>query len=520
MNYRKRKPKRIPDKLLAALSEYVSSQLGLHFPPARWRDLERGAQEAAERHRFTDGETLVKKVISSPDIKRYLNIIAAHLTVGETYFMREKAVITALRNHILPELLRNRQGKHQYLRIWSAGCSTGEEPYSIAILLHEMIPDLHNWNISILATDVNPHALSKASGGVYSRWSFRHTPTWVQKKYFRQLDSKRYEILPEIKQMVEFANLNLADLKFPSVTNYTHSLDIILCRNVLMYFTQKSRTRILENFHECLTERGWLILSATEIFPELSQRFTPVSFPGAVLYRKLSRPALPSQERKGEPFVPGFPEAPRGRDAGQNSSKPDLPKSAKGKTPRLTKVRPTTDSQYDRALSHYEAGHYGETIAILQKKLENDSGKSEHEVDAMLLLARAHANSGNLSAALQWCEKAIAANKLNYRAYYLLGAILQEQREFARAEAALKQALFLEPGFTMSHFVLGNIMRFTGRTREAQRYFQTVLSLLNALPEDTEVADSDGMSAGRLEAITHSMLREIKSDNTSPVNEP
>src|SRR3989304_10126223 len=205
----------ISKQLLSQLSELITPLMGLYFPETRWSDLERGIVPAARELGFADIEAFIKWLRSTPLTKNHVEILANHLTVGETYFFRDKESFQVIENRILPELLRSRQESEKRLRIWSAGCSTGEEPYSIAILLSRMIPDLKDWNITILATDIHPSFLHKASLGVYGDWSFRDTPPGVKERFFKKTRDGRFEIDDHIKRLVDFAYLNLAEGSHP-----------------------------------------------------------------------------------------------------------------------------------------------------------------------------------------------------------------------------------------------------------------------------------------------------------------
>ena len=170
--------------------------MGLYFPEARWGDLERGIVSSARELGFADIEAFSKWLRSTPLTKNHVEILANHLTVGETYFFREKESFQVLEEHVFSELIRTRHENEKRLRIWSAGCSTGEEPYSIAILLSRLIPDLKDWNITITATDINLRSLKKASEGLYSEWSFRSAPSWIKESYFKRIENGHYEIIP------------------------------------------------------------------------------------------------------------------------------------------------------------------------------------------------------------------------------------------------------------------------------------------------------------------------------------
>ncbi|MFH1743141.1 MAG: CheR family methyltransferase, partial [bacterium] len=206
----------VPDTLLGELSAFVAERMGLRFPRSNWGDLDRGLTSAAREFGFGDLETFAQWVVSSQPSKEHTEILASHLTVGETYFFRDKTAFEILEQRMLPDLIRARYAEGRRLKIWSAGCCTGEEAYSIAMVIDRAVPDASEWRIDIVATDINRHFLRKAEAGVYTEWSFRQTPPWLREKYFRKTDTNKFEILPRIKSMVEFEYLNLAEDVYPS----------------------------------------------------------------------------------------------------------------------------------------------------------------------------------------------------------------------------------------------------------------------------------------------------------------
>src|SRR6266478_3226320 len=278
----------LPDQLLSRFSRLVASKMGLHFPPERWQDLEKGIRSVASDFGAPDAETCLEQMLSKPLAKEQIEILASALTVGETYFFRETRSFGILSEQVLPQLIAARQGNERRLRIWSAGCCTGEEPYSIAISLDRILPKPSQWHITILGTDINPRFLQKAAAGVFSDWSFRDAPPWVKQRYFKQVGPHQFEILPRIKQMVTFAYLNLAEDLYPSLCNNTNAMDLIFCRNVLMYFSAEMAKRVIHGFHHALVDSGWLFVSAVEASAELFPQFCEE---GEVLYRKMERPS-------------------------------------------------------------------------------------------------------------------------------------------------------------------------------------------------------------------------------------
>lgn len=241
------------DNLLAAelprLSDFVADAIGLHFPPSRWNDLRRGVAATSKELGFAMPAECARRFLAGPIAKEQIEILANHLTVGETYFMREPKSFEMLAEKIIPAMIRQRQSGNRGLRIWSAACCTGEEAYSIAIILHREIPDIGNWNITLLATDINSRFLRKAAAGIYGQWSFRQVPAGFREQSFRRVGEDHWEILPQIKRMVHFAPLNLVEDVYPALANETNAMDVIFCRNVLMYFTAQQAHKVVENLH-------------------------------------------------------------------------------------------------------------------------------------------------------------------------------------------------------------------------------------------------------------------------------
>ena len=253
----------LKDKL-QAVNEYLSQSAGLFFGEMRFADLSRGLRSSAEELSYEHVIDLVERILSNELSSADLQIVVRNLTVGETYFFRDPAVFVALEEKIIPELSRKKRGQKE-LRIWSAGCSTGEEPYSIAISLLRTIPDLIKWDLKILATDINMQSLEKAKQAAYGSWSFRSTPDDFLETYFTNKSSEQeFTLIEQVRKMVQFGYLNLVEDRYPSSNSNTKNLDIIFCRNVLIYFTQQKCKAIADKLSNCLAPGGLLVTSASD----------------------------------------------------------------------------------------------------------------------------------------------------------------------------------------------------------------------------------------------------------------
>ena len=466
----------LPDSQLSQMSEFVTARMGLHFSKEHWRDLERQTKLAAKEFGFADAEAFLQWLVSSPLTREQIEILASHLTIAETYFWREPQVFEALRDQILPELIRAREKGDKRLRIWSAGCATGEEPYSIAIALRQALPALEDWHITLLATDINPRILCRAAAGVYGAWSFRNVPPGLKEKNFRHTEAGKFEILPEIRKMVTFGYLNLAEDIYPAPMNNTNDMDLIFCRNVLMYFEPERARQVGQNLYHSLVPGGWLMVSASELSQQLFPQFASVQFPGAIVYRKDTEKSRPLATF---PLQVPLPQ--------RNPVQPPLETAAV-----VARVVPPPHPP------PHERTRPAEAVETARE--------AASPPDAALAV-RTLANQGKLGEALAACEGAISADKLDPGLYYLCATILQEQNREDEAMAALKRALYLDPNFVLAHFALGNLVQRQGNAAAAKKHFKNVLALLSAYGPQDSLPEAEGLTAGRLREIVRATLQ-------------
>ncbi|HWW55485.1 MAG TPA: protein-glutamate O-methyltransferase CheR [Sphingopyxis sp.] len=230
--------------------------------------------------------------LAIPDAKAYLEYVARHLgerealinafTINETYFYREDHQLAALSRQILPEVVRNKKpGDH--IRIWSMPCSTGEEAYSIAIWLLENWPLVDAYHVEIIGSDVDTAALEQARQGRYTQRSLARLPASVRDSYFEGERHHRRKIIDDLRESVRFTPANIIERdSLASVGKF----DVILCRNLLIYFDEASRLLAANNLHECLNEDGFVCLGHSESMSRISDRFALVRLEDAIVYRR------------------------------------------------------------------------------------------------------------------------------------------------------------------------------------------------------------------------------------------
>jgi len=260
------------------IRDLVRDQSALTLESGKEYLLESRLDPLARTEGFPSCVHLVRRLRSSPFTDLHRKVVEA-MTNNETTFFRDPRVFAMLANSVLPALIAARSAERS-LNIWCAGCSTGQEPYSVAMLLREHRPSLDGWNIRIVASDISRDVLARGRAGRYSTIEInRGLPASRLVKYFAQ-DGAAWELAPDIRRMVEFREINLIQSwqNLPAV-------HLILMRNVLIYFDVAAKKSILEKAGQLLDPRGYLLLGGAETTTTLSDAFEPVSFGGAVCFR-------------------------------------------------------------------------------------------------------------------------------------------------------------------------------------------------------------------------------------------
>lgn len=295
------------------LGDVIQQRTGLHFSERNLKGLERWLGSGNAGTDFVRVEELLEKLLDSCHEDPCFQDVIRVLTVGETYFFREKPVFLALEDHILPELISRQRQRGKELRLWSAGCATGEEPYSLAILLRRLIPDLPAWRVRILGTDINADYLKRAWVGKYRDFAFRTNPSYFRERHFRRCGDGIFEIHPRYREMVTFRQLNLADDSSSSPQEMREA-DVIFCRNVLIYLTKDAVRRLIRRLADSLHPGGWLLVGAAENSLVRESDLEPVLFPESQCFRKrgarenrligaVEAPAVPEKNTAVEPPV-------------------------------------------------------------------------------------------------------------------------------------------------------------------------------------------------------------------------
>ncbi|MDG5813710.1 CheR family methyltransferase [Chitinispirillales bacterium ANBcel5] len=470
---------------ISLIRQIVRIHLGLDVPTDSAGIFEKKFRGACQELGYSNCRDCVAALVARPLSRKQVEVLASHLTVGETYFFRDKKTMDTLRDHVLSPLVQKRKSSDKKIRIWSAGCSTGEEPYSLAMLLTTLISDIDLWNIHILGTDINTLSLGKAIKGRYTRWSFRGLAPWIKQTFFNKIDEENFEVIPKIREMVTFSYLNLAEDTYPSILNGTNAIDLIMCRNVLMYFAEDVRAHVTEKLNRCLTDKGYLVVSPAEASTRRFSLFSAHNIRGVTLYTKQNKQRSESTS-VGKSPLPVLSETHDGKNEKTETTVVEMLKEKKSDIPKKPEVK---RGSYNYAEILYMRGDLRGAI--------NELLRCEQSTQVLYLLTKAYADSGIFSEALKWCNRLLETDKLGAQNYYLQSTILLELSKEEQALEALRRAIFLDPKFIIAHFTMANVIRKKS-INEASIYFKNALRLLKKLPYDTIVPESDGLPAGRL----------------------
>ncbi len=271
----------LPDDVFRLLRDYVYDYCGIFFDADAKYLLERRLSRRLKLLHMKDFKEYYRFLKYDRRRDEEMTKVVDVLTVNETYFFREAAQLRAFSREILPELKKENVGTRK-LRIWSAGCSTGEEPYTLAILVLES-GLFTGWDVQIMGSDINQRVLQAARRAVYRRNSFRVTEKALTERYFEEDGEGAWRVRPAARRLVEFSCLNLVD---PLKIRLIETMDVVFCRNVFIYFGAEARKKVVTSFRDRLRPGGYLLLGHAESLMNISTDFRLRHFREDMAYQK------------------------------------------------------------------------------------------------------------------------------------------------------------------------------------------------------------------------------------------
>jgi chemotaxis protein methyltransferase CheR len=446
----------LSDAEFAALRALLARLAGLVFDESRRDSV---AFCIAERLRAT----------GAADVPSYLDLLQSpterqalldEVTIQETHFFRNPPQIRALRAHVVPELLRHADARGRRIRVWSAGCSTGEEPYTIAMLLRELLPSTAGWDVQVIATDVSARALAAARSGRYGERAVQMVSAQDRARFFQPGRGGSVEVRPEVRELVEFRHHNLVTEPVPFAVD--EGVDLVLCRNVTIYFSRETTRALMARLHACLRDGGYLFLGHSETLWQVSEDFRLVSLgsgdDAAFVYRRLDegpgerRAVLPDRRTRdtGPP-----PDRRERRVAARRAA--EVPPPA----PRPVSIRVVRDALAE--------GRYDDAEAAAAELL--------------------------------------TASPLDATGFYLRGLARGNLGRDADALPDLRKAVYLDPSAGLAHFLLAGTLARLGDSAAAAREYAAAAETLR--PADETAAELGGRSVAELAALCRRLAEPV-----------
>jgi chemotaxis protein methyltransferase CheR len=428
----------------------INQSSGIFFDRGKWNVLRMGLSDRALARGVDSLHDYYELLTTEDKREEELRSLLENLSVQETQFFRNLPQFDALRKYIVPEVMRRKAAKHRNIHIWSAGCSTGQEPYSLAMSLLDVIPDIDSWDIRITGTDLNRQVLEVANRGWYPERKLTGLDRAHVENYMDE-DDGGYRVREEIKQLVNFRCLNLVTDPLPIEAIGT--CDIIFCRNVIIYFTHETAKFVIEHFFDILNPGGYLFLGHSETLWKMSTKYSLVEVGDTFIYKK----SLP-RGINGRRFIPDR----RMRD---------------GKLPE--------GIERDRRVSDRRL----ENIELKAREGMTKDGGSErggtaapaddnNTADAWLEEAKTLLELGEFVSAAEVLESRVNQGSVSAEAQFLLGLALERLGSMAEAQNAYHRTIQCDEKYSIAYFHLASILEHEGQPAEAVKEYRNAAKFL------------------------------------------
>ncbi|KAB2879585.1 hypothetical protein F9K33_08565 [bacterium] len=520
--------------------DLIRTKSGIFFADRKRSDLKAGVLKAFHYSGMKNlseyFDLLSVEKSNSPAFK----MLVSFLTIGETYFFRHFDVIE---REVLPNLIKSHQ-HDKTLRIWSAGCSTGEEPFTAAMVLNHLLPDIREWNISIIGTDININSLQYAKDAVYRPWSLRSISDFYKNNFFTKKDGLYY-LDDRVRSLVNFDYLNLVDDAYPLSENFTKDLDLIFCRNVTIYFEMETTIKAVHKFYECLKEKGYLAVGHAEPSSLIYDNYVSEIYPDAVIYRRdtalkkeqqyktgirirrdifkdySDQQTIASSAKTAVPDLSGLQKQIEKLEIHRSSPKKEQPVSQRSEvrekltqrseqieTNRVqsTPEKTAAQSEVERRAQLNESDLFSKGVELFQQNDFNAAEKSFIELverypknaRALYMVAHIKANKDLVEDAKLFCQKAIENDSLLIEAYYLLGLIYKEENAFDQSIRLLKKTIYIDPNFAIGYYDLAVNYFKLGDNVQGHKYLKQTDRILKTCNDDDRIGLLDDLTAREL----------------------
>ncbi len=490
--------------------QWVESETGMDLSGSRFSRLRDAFAKSVEGR---DPEAVLRGIVTRPDQQvGFLERLTGQLTVGESFFFRNEHHFRVLRETVLPQIIADNSARRE-VRVWSAGCATGEEPYSLAILLDQVLGSASSWTASVLGTDLNPEFLSRAREGRYRQWSFRQTTINQNREYFH-VEGDTYRLVDRLREHVRFATLNLVKDVYPSPLTGTAGLDLVLFRNVAIYLKPEVTAAILKRFYQALRPGGWLLLGETEVTAAHPGDFEVRRFEHATLFRKTSDrsssamndavtslpPALAGVSLSSSLRLPNVPELPEWVPLPRSRAVP-VNNTGSGRSPNLPlSLAPDARSQDALVWEQIEQAMTAGNLEEAERRVERIP-MIKQRASLRLRFVRSLMARGDVARARRMLDLCLKEEPLLLEAQLLKAGFAEEAGDLAAAEQACRRALYIDPSAPMAHFQLALVLEHKGDGTAVARSLKTTMKLIAGRDPHALVEFGDGVCYGRLKEM-------------------
>tara|TARA_B100000989_G_C19532792_1_gene471057 strand:+ start:1229 stop:2719 length:1491 start_codon:yes stop_codon:yes gene_type:complete len=462
-----------------AIGKYIKNNYGIALAEHQQATLVCAIKKICNKFNYPDASALYLDMVDNVVTTQVMELLIDEITVGETYFFRDSKQMALLRNKLLPELIQNKQQQqNKTLRIWSAGCSSGDELYSVAIILRELIADISEWNIHLVGTDINLVLIQQALAGKYSHHALRKVDNTIASRYFsRSGDS--YQLTSEIMQMAKFSYLNLIDDYYPSFINEINNIDLILCRNVFIYFSEPTIRDVLNKITQCLTESGVLMLGASDYWGENISGLEKLVADDVCYFQR------------GVLTLNDIIEA----------INPDKKKYTANTTHSVTGNRLNAEgeqeiiSEVTNEDAQIKLDKSDKLIQVFEQQHSKDS------INAIVEASQQLATAGKVDEAIASCKKALEIDEMDINCNYLYGQLLAEKNLTEEAVSVFKKIVYLAPKMPEAHYYLGVLSFRNGNKDRAIKHMMNTVTLAKQKASDAQVLNESNMTYSRLAEI-------------------
>jgi len=471
----------LTEKDFEKFRELINQSSGIFFDQGK-RDLLRlGLADRAEAIGAESLSDYYRRLTDVPDRELELRRLLDHLSVQETQFFRNLPQFDALRKYVIPELIRQKADGSRSLRLWSAGCSTGQEPYSLAMSVLDALPDPDSWDVQILGTDLSETALGVAKNGWYEERRLTGIDRGHRDRYFIE-QGGGYKVAEPVRRLVRFVRHNMLTEALP--VNMISACDVIFCRNVIIYFTHETAKYVIEHFFDILNPDGYLFLGHSETLWKMSSKYSLVEMGDAFIYKK-----SPPDSIEGRRFISDR----RLREA-------KLPPGVSADRRFIRNRRKTRQTK----------------ILTRDSLPEDRTGETKAPVTAGTLLdqARVNLDRGEYKQAITLIEDAGKNNGDAAEIYFLKGIACERQDDLDSAAEAFRQTIYYDNTHSLAYFHLANILERLGQSRAAVREYHNAIKALKNDAADRWEIDLGAFNIDSLMNLCKEKIKQLRPEGS------